>query len=96
MKLIDQTDAINASWSRAKELYGEDASAVDKRVSYNVGFKSGAEFAESKILPLICDFAQWVDAFYTRDIGDRWVGVGMRTIETTEELFEEFLKIREV
>jgi hypothetical protein len=96
MKLIDQTEIINASWSRARELYGKDASAMDERVSYNVGFKSGVEFAEERVIPLICDFAQWVDAFYHREVNDIWTGVGMRTIETTEELFEEFLKIREV
>ena len=38
-----------------------------------------------------------IDLFgLNREINDIWVGVGMRTIETTEELFEEFLKIREV
>ena len=58
-------------------------------------FKSGVQFALNKIQPLMVEFAEWVAKRYTLSLYNEWCSLGMPTINTTQQLLEEFIKSKQ-
>jgi len=62
--------------------------------SYLHGFDKGVRFAESELKDLACEFAEWIDNFGYRQIGNSvWCIIG-NIHRTTAELFTKFLEER--
>jgi len=96
MKLIDEKEIKKQS--QLSNGYGYPLFNGEKHTAFNDGFKSGAEFAEQKLIPLMIEFAMWCEINYqSRTFPDEsvlwfnWRNISSDSI-TTEQLLEQFIK----
>jgi len=85
IKLFKQEEVDEAAEKFDKEI-------LLKNLTTEYCFKAGVEFAESKIEEIAVEFAEWVAERYTLSIYKEWCSLGMPTINSTKELFIQFIK----
>ena len=94
--LIQQTQQPMIPKEKTYQRAKDTNKFLDKRVGhgYQTGFVVGVKFAESELKDLACEFAEWVDNFGYRQIGNSvWCRID-NIHRATSELFAKFLAER--
>ena len=89
MKLIQKQKAEEAAKECAFCAIGNRTHFTDESI-----FNYGAQFAETELTHLFCEFAEWMGKFYTLSKYGEWCSLGMPTTYTTQQLFEIWIKER--
>ena len=93
-KLIEEKEVAHEAWELADGTYGTAHELYRERIGFKRGFVFGSESAESKLHPMMIEFAEWCERHHTNST-EGWVDkFTMSHKSTTEQLLEQFLNRR--